>query len=148
MFVRVRLPIGKPHPALLVIDRAIGSEQGLKYVYVVDQENKVQQRRVETGPLQDDGLRVIASGLKADDWVVVGGIQQVRPRMVIVPDKQPMPTLEGSIPLISPTGEKTSGKSAGDAEKAQLPPSPTKGSTSEKSDVVSPKSKPPGSAER
>jgi DNA-binding NarL/FixJ family response regulator len=55
---------------LLVIDRAIGSEQGLKYVYVVDQETKAQQRRVETGPLQDDGLRVITSGLKADDWAV------------------------------------------------------------------------------
>jgi multidrug efflux system membrane fusion protein len=148
MFVRVRLPIGKPHPALLVIDRAIGSEQGLKYVYVVDQENKAQQRRVETGPLQDDGLRVITSGLKADDSVVVGGIQQVRPRMVIVPDKQPMPTLEGSIPLVSPTGEKTSGKATGDAEKAQPPPSTAKGSTSEKSDAELNNSKPPGNAQR
>ena len=46
MFVRVRLPIGQPHPALLVIDRAIGSDQGLKFVYVVDAENKVQYRRV------------------------------------------------------------------------------------------------------
>ena len=42
MFVRVRLPIGQPHPALLVIDRAVGSDQGLKYVYVLDAENKVQ----------------------------------------------------------------------------------------------------------
>ena len=45
MFVRVRLPIGQPHPALLVIDRAIGSDQGLKFVYVVDAKNKVQYRR-------------------------------------------------------------------------------------------------------
>ena len=51
MFVRVRLPIGKPHEALLVIDRAIGSDQGLKFLYVVDAENHVQQRRIETGPL-------------------------------------------------------------------------------------------------
>ena len=49
MFVRVRLPIGQPHPALLVIDRAIGSDQGLKYVYVVDSKNKVQQRRCRPG---------------------------------------------------------------------------------------------------
>ena len=74
MFVRIRLPIGQPHPALLVIDRAVGSDQGLKYVYVLDAENKVQYRRVTTGPLQDDGLRVIEQGLKPDDWVVVGGI--------------------------------------------------------------------------
>ena len=42
MFVRIRLPIGQPHPALLVIDRAIASDQGLKYVYVLDADNKVQ----------------------------------------------------------------------------------------------------------
>jgi membrane fusion protein, multidrug efflux system len=92
MFVRIRLPIGQPHPALLVIDRSIGSDQGLKYVYVLDAENKAQYRRITTGPLQDDGLRVV-EGLHADDWVVIGGLQQVRPRMQIRPDKEPMPSL-------------------------------------------------------
>src|SRR5205807_671441 len=57
MFVRIRFPIGQPHPALLIIDRAIASDQGLKYVYVLDSENKVQYRRVTTGALQEDGLR-------------------------------------------------------------------------------------------
>ena len=80
MFVRIRLPIGQPHPALLVIDRAIGSDQGLKYVYVLDAENKAQYRRITTGALQADGLRVV-EGLQADDWVVVGALQQVRPRI-------------------------------------------------------------------
>jgi multidrug efflux system membrane fusion protein len=93
MFVRVRLPIGPKHPALLVIDRAIGSDQGLKYVYVVDKENKVQYRRIKTGPLQDNGLRVITEGLKSTDRIVVGGLQQVRPRMEVRPDQNPMPTL-------------------------------------------------------
>ena len=93
MFVRIRLPIGEPHPALLVIDRAIASDQGLKYVYVLDAQNKVQYRRVTTGPLQDDGLRVIADGLQAGEWVVVGGLQQVRPRMEVQPEREPMPTL-------------------------------------------------------
>ena len=46
MFVRVRLPIGRPHQAVLVVDRAVGSDQGLKSVYVLDAENKVQYRRV------------------------------------------------------------------------------------------------------
>lgn len=110
MFVRVRLPIGKPHSALLVIDRAIGSDQGLKFVYVVDADNKVQQRRIETGPLQEDGLRVITSGLKPDEWVVVGGVQQVRPRMEIVRDQEPMPTLGGSVQSTSPTGEQSDAK--------------------------------------
>jgi multidrug efflux system membrane fusion protein len=93
MFVRIRLPIGKPHNALLVIDRAIGSDQGLKFVYVVDAQNKIQYRRVTTGPLQDDGLRVIQDGLKPDDWVVVGGLQQVRPRMEVQTEQIDMPTV-------------------------------------------------------
>ena len=49
MFARIRLPIGAPHQALLVRDRAIASDQGLKYVYVLDADNKVQSRRVTTG---------------------------------------------------------------------------------------------------
>ncbi len=59
MFVRIRLPMGQPHPALLMIDRAIASDQGLKYVYVLDAENKAQYRRITTGALQQDGLRVV-----------------------------------------------------------------------------------------
>jgi multidrug efflux system membrane fusion protein len=98
LFVRIRLPIGKPHPAKLVIDRAIGSDQGLKYVYVVDADNKVQYRRVTTGPLQEDGLRVVREGINADDWVVVGALQQVRPRMEVKPDQVPMPTLGPTAP--------------------------------------------------
>ena len=93
MFVRVRLPIGQPHMALLVIDRAIGSDQGLKFVYVIDAEHKAQQRRVTTGALQQDGLRVIVAGLKADDVILIGGLQQVRPQMTIQPEPRTMPTL-------------------------------------------------------
>jgi membrane fusion protein, multidrug efflux system len=96
MFVRIRVPIGPKHSALLVIDRAISSDQGLKYVYVVDAENKVQYRRIATGALQDNGLRVVTSGLKPDDWVVVGSLQMVRPRMTVKTDQTPMPTLGAS----------------------------------------------------
>ena len=112
MFVRIRLPMGQPHPALLVIDRAIGSDQGLKYVYVLDAENKAQYRRMKTGALQEDGLRVV-EGLRPDDWVVVGGLQQVRPRMQIRPDKVAMPTL-------GPNSDKEKGKQP--AKKAGTPP--------------------------
>jgi multidrug efflux system membrane fusion protein len=107
MFVRIRLPIGQPHQALLVIDRAIWSDQGLKNVYVVDDKNKVQSRRVSTGPLQQDGLRVV-EGLSADDWVVVGALQQVRPGMLITPDRIAMPTLAPAV--LAPAKEKERGK--------------------------------------
>jgi multidrug efflux system membrane fusion protein len=103
MFLRIRLPIGQPHSALLVIDRAIGSDQGLKYVYVVEGDNKIQYRRVTTGALQENGLRVVESGLKPADSVVVGAIQQVRPGMAVRTDQTAMPTLGAS-----PAGASTS----------------------------------------
>jgi multidrug efflux system membrane fusion protein len=98
MFVRIRLPLGQAHPALLVIDRAVASDQGLKYAYVLDDDNKAQYRRVTTGALQDDGLRVIATGLQPDEWVVVGALQQVRPRLAVQPEQIPMPSLASQQP--------------------------------------------------
>ncbi len=96
MFVRIRLPIGQPHPAVLVIDRAILSDQDLKFVYVVDPKTKkVQSRRITTGSLESDGLRVVTDGLKADDLVVVGALQQIRPDTEIQPEQVPMPALDG-----------------------------------------------------
>ncbi|HEV3256058.1 MAG TPA: efflux RND transporter periplasmic adaptor subunit [Gemmataceae bacterium] len=88
MFVRIRFPLGQAHPALLVIDRAVQSDQGKKYVYVIDADNKAQSRFVKTGALQPDGLRVITGGLRAADWVVVGAMQQVRPGMEVKTDRQ------------------------------------------------------------
>ena len=94
MFVRIELPMGRPHAALLVIDRAVTSDQGYKYVYVADADNKVELRRVSTGSLQEDGLRVITDGLKENDKVIVGSLQSIRQKMAILPDPPiPMPSL-------------------------------------------------------
>jgi multidrug efflux system membrane fusion protein len=117
MFVRIRLPIGAPHKALLVIDRAVASDQGMKYVYVLDSQSKVQYRRVTTGAQQTDGLRVIEDGLKPDDWVVTGGLLQVRPRMQVQAEKVAMPTLvgrpTGGEPTPAKKGEPTPARKAG-----------------------------------
>jgi membrane fusion protein, multidrug efflux system len=104
MFVRIRLPIGDPHKALLVIDRAIQSDQGLKYVYVIGADGKAEYRRVTTGPLEEDGLRDIRDGLEADDWVVVGALQQVRPKVQVQPEEGPMPTLASTGGVSKPAG--------------------------------------------
>lgn len=99
MFVRIRLPLGQPHPALLVAERALQSDQGQKYLLVIEQlsadgKGVVRYRRVKTGPLQDDGLRVIESGeLKESDWVITRGLQMVRPKMEVMTEKAPMPVL-------------------------------------------------------
>jgi len=94
MFVRVRLPIGQPQQEFLVIDRAITSDQGLKYLYVLDENSKVKQQPVTLGALQPDGLRVITSGLGKDDLVLVGALQQVRQGMTVQGEENSMPTLE------------------------------------------------------
>src|SRR5262249_58546581 len=68
-----------------------------------DRDNKVQYRRVSTGALQEDGLRVIDKGLKLGDRVVVGSVQQVRPHMTVEPDEAPMPTMAaGQAPALAP----------------------------------------------
>ena len=102
MFVRIRLPIGTPHQALLVIDRAVSSDQGIKFVYVLDAKNTVQYRRVTTGAQQTDGLRVIEEGLKPDDWVITSGLLQVRPKMKVEIERVPMPTLVGRTGTVEP----------------------------------------------
>jgi len=76
-FVRVRIP-SKPRPALLVPDVALGTDQGGRYVLVVNKDNIVEQRKVEPGQLVGD-LRVIENGLAKDDRVVVGGIMRAIP---------------------------------------------------------------------
>ena len=76
-FVRVRVP-SKPIPALLVPDIAIGSDQGGRYVLVVNKDSVVEQRQVEAGQVVGN-LRVIDKGLTKDDRVVVGGIMRAIP---------------------------------------------------------------------
>jgi RND family efflux transporter MFP subunit len=84
LFVRVRLPIGKAHPAILVPDRALGSDQGQKFVYVTNDKNEVVYRRVKVGRTQD-GMRVIEEGLAEGEWVIVEGLQRARPGSKVEP---------------------------------------------------------------
>jgi membrane fusion protein, multidrug efflux system len=112
MFARVRLPISLPHRAVLVRNRAIASDQGLKYVYVVDADNKVQSRRVTAGALEEDDLRVIEDGLKPDEWIVSGALLQIRPRMQIQPERVKMPMVGQPVVAVQKTAEPTAKKSA------------------------------------
>jgi len=84
LFVRVRTPFGAPHRALLVNERAIGTDQRQKYLLTVDKHDVVEYRRVKVGRLLD-GLRVIESGLKPDDLVIVNGLQRARPGSTVQP---------------------------------------------------------------
>jgi multidrug efflux system membrane fusion protein len=97
MFVRVKLPTSQPHEALLVIDQAITSIQGRKTLYVVDDQDVVQEFPVTIGQLQNDGLRVVqGKGIDETTRVVVSKLLQVRAKTQIQPVLQPMPTYSGA----------------------------------------------------
>ena len=86
MFVRMRLPLDEIRDAVLVPDAAIGTDQGDKYLLVVNAQSVVEYRRVTPGPLEEDGLRVIRDGLKPKEKVIVSGLQMARPRMKVKQD--------------------------------------------------------------
>ncbi|SHN76461.1 RND family efflux transporter, MFP subunit [Bradyrhizobium erythrophlei] len=83
-FARVRVPVEQNVKAMLVPDVALGSDQAGRYVLVVNAENVVEQRKVTVGPLGGD-LRVIESGLKVDDKVVVAGLLRAIPGQKVDP---------------------------------------------------------------
>lgn len=84
LFVRVRVPYGEAQDALLVSDRAILNDQNLKYVLTVGSDDVVERRDVELGNL-DNGMRVIKTGLTANDRVIVNGVQRARPGAKVHP---------------------------------------------------------------
>lgn len=86
-YVRVRVPLDQEQNALEVPDVALGSDQGGRYVLVVNKDNVVEQRKVKTGPL-DGELRVIESGLNADDRVVIAGLLHAIPGQKVDPQLQ------------------------------------------------------------
>jgi RND family efflux transporter MFP subunit len=83
-YVRVRVPFEQQANALLVPDVALGSDQSGRYVLVVNGENVVEQRKVQTGPVEGE-LRVIDSGLKPDDRVVTAGLLRAIPGQKVDP---------------------------------------------------------------
>jgi RND family efflux transporter MFP subunit len=84
LFARVKL-IGNDHySAVLINDSAIGTDQTMRYVLLLGADNKVEYRPVNLGPLVD-GLRVVRSGLKPGDTIIVNGLMRVRPGMQVNP---------------------------------------------------------------
>jgi RND family efflux transporter MFP subunit len=96
LFVRVRIPGSDTYQALLVSDRAISTDQGQKHVWVVNEQNVVEYRQVSVGALQNDGLRVVNTGVKSGEWIVVNGLQRVRPGVTVAPQRGDMPTLQAN----------------------------------------------------
>jgi len=85
LFARIRVPLTEKYGALLVDERAIGTDQGQKFVLTVSPTNTVVYRPVKLGPAIE-GKRIIRSGVNAGEQIVVAGLQKVRPGMAVVPE--------------------------------------------------------------
>ena len=111
-FVRVRVPFEVKGDALLVPEVALGSDQTGRFVLVVNEKNVVDQRKVEIGSQVDD-LRIIESGLKPDDRVVVNGLQRARPGQIVKPKMAepavpPSASAEAKTPAPAPASKQAS----------------------------------------
>lgn len=87
LFARIRVPLSGRYPALLVEERAIGTDQAQKFVLTLTSSNTVAYRQVELGPLVGD-RRVVRGGLEKNDAIVVNGLSRVRPGMPVVPQAE------------------------------------------------------------
>jgi multidrug efflux system membrane fusion protein len=88
-FARLQMGRAKSESALLVSERAIGTDQDKRFVLVVGADNKAQYREVTLGALVD-GLRVVTSGLNPGEQVIVSGLQRVRPGAAVAPERVAM----------------------------------------------------------
>lgn len=105
MFVRVRIEVGGKKKMVMVPELAVGTDQGQKFVYVVNDKDEVEYRKVETGQLIQ-GRRVITSkDIKPGERVIVAGLQKVRPKIKVVPTEEkwvPPPDPLAVAPVVEP----------------------------------------------
>jgi RND family efflux transporter MFP subunit len=87
LFARIRVPLSDKHPVLLVDERALGTDQGQKFVFTLSPTNTAVYRAVKPGPLVG-GKRIIRSGLETGERVVVNGIARIRPGMSVAPQTE------------------------------------------------------------
>ena len=85
LFARVQLPEQASHPAILIADLAVATDQDRRFVWVVGPDGKVEHRTVKLGPM-NGGLRVVREGLTTADRIIVRGLQRVRPGAVVLPE--------------------------------------------------------------
>jgi len=87
LFARIRVPLSERHQAMLVAERAIGTDQAQKYVLTLTPTNTVAYQSVELGPVVE-GKRIVRSGLEPGQQIVVNGLQRVRPGMPVTPQEE------------------------------------------------------------
>ncbi|ODA67156.1 Efflux pump periplasmic linker BepF [Methyloligella halotolerans] len=84
-FGRVRIPMSKRKPTMLVPAAAVTSDQASKQLYIVDKDNKVVPKTVELGPIVGDNLQIVRSGIEPDERVIINGLMRARPGAEVTP---------------------------------------------------------------
>ena len=95
-FVRVRLGEPEAKPELVISERAVGTDQDKKFVFVIDAENKVAYRQITLGSAAE-GLRIVENGLEPGERIVVNGLQRVRPGVLVDPQLVAMSPAEQTV---------------------------------------------------
>jgi multidrug efflux system membrane fusion protein len=88
-FVRVQMGQARAEQGLVINERAVGTDQNKKFVFVVGDDNKALWREVTLGAI-NEGLRIVTSGLKPGERIVVNGLQRIRPGATVAPEAVPM----------------------------------------------------------
>jgi multidrug efflux system membrane fusion protein len=100
LFARVRLIGGEDHDAILVEDRAVGTDLSKKFVLTLTKNNRIEYRLVELGP-EINGLRVVTQGLAPSDLIVVNGLQHVRPGQSVAATRVSMSDAAGGLSQVA-----------------------------------------------
>lgn len=89
MFGRARIAGSQPYRAVMLPDDAIGTDQANKFVYAVAEDGTVSRKVVTLGPI-NGGLRIVRTGLAAEEWVIIKGVQRARPGQKVNPKREPL----------------------------------------------------------
>ena len=100
MFGKARILGSAKHQAIMIPDEVIGTNQSLRYVYVLNKDQEVMIKNVTLGPLHSNGLRIVRDGLNAKDQVIVNNLQKIAPGMVVNAKETPFNNKESTLAAV------------------------------------------------
>jgi RND family efflux transporter MFP subunit len=125
LFVKIRIPVSKPYEAFLIPEQALATDQSIKFVYVVGADGAATRRTVELGAQRGE-MRIVTSGLKAGEQVIVKGLQRVRPGQKVEPEvvQATLPPTSVRKPVVGPPANEDSSASGPPATTEPTPSPP------------------------
>jgi multidrug efflux system membrane fusion protein len=112
LFARIKLVGGESRDAILIDERAVGTDLGKKFVLSLKGDNTLEYRPVTLGA-NLEGLRIVNSGLAAGDVIVVNGLQHVRPGAAVTPQRVAMEASAGVAQVTAPAPNQVASRSGG-----------------------------------